>query len=225
VTGALAEKTVCIRALPVFEGKRRHRKFPFIRASGVGADCFLRESPVTSLGATGDRMSKPPPTFSIGFERLGFLSWRLTARQLLPLPPKETFVFFRDPRNLSSLIPDWLSFTLAGPPENPAVYEGAEFDYTIRWFGLRLTWRSRIVDYRPPERFTDVQVVGPYRFWRHLHTFDPVPEGTLLGEEVVYRIPVEAALAERLINRQLEEIFTYRAARLAAWAASAKIPQ
>jgi ligand-binding SRPBCC domain-containing protein len=163
--------------------------------------------------------TESPPSFKIGFERQGFLAWRLSARQLLPLPPEETFAFFRDPRNLSSLMPDWLNFTLAGPSDKLAVFEGAEFDYTIRWFGLRLKWRSRIVDYRPPEQFADIQLVGPYRFWRHLHTFAPAPEGTLLGEEVVYRIPVEAALAERLINRQLEEIFTYRAARIAAWAA------
>ncbi len=161
-----------------------------------------------------------PPTFTIGFERLGFLAWRLSARQLLPLPPEETFDFFRDPRNLSGLIPDWLTFTLATPSDNLAVFEGAEFDYTIRWFGLRLKWRSRIVDYHPPERFTDIQLAGPYRSWRHLHTFEATPGGTLLGEEVSYRIPVEAALAERLINRQLDEIFSYRAARIAAWAAA-----
>jgi ligand-binding SRPBCC domain-containing protein len=164
----------------------------------------------------------PPPTFSIGFERLGFLSWRLSARQLLPLPPEEIFDFFLDPRNLSGLIPDWLQFDLAGAAAHLTVFDGAEFDYTIRWFGLRLKWRSRIVDFRPPERFTDIQLAGPYRFWRHLHTFDPAPEGTILGEEVVYRIPVEATLVERLINRQLEEIFIYRAARIAAWAASAQ---
>ncbi len=161
-----------------------------------------------------------PSTFAVAFERLGFLSWQLTARQLLPLPVGEVFDFFRDPRNLSGLIPGWLEFTLVGPRENLAVFEGAEFDYTIRWLGMRLKWRSRIDEYRPPERFADVQLVGPYRSWRHVHTFTPVSEGTLLGEEITYRIPLEAALAERLINRQLEEIFGYRAARIEAWASS-----
>lgn len=159
-----------------------------------------------------------PPSFAIAFERQGFLSWRLTARQTLPLPLAETFAFFRDPRNLSGLIPDWIEFRHIGPEENMEVFKGAEFDYTIRWLGIKLRWRSRIVEYRPPERFTDVQLTGPYRSWRHLHTFAAVPEGTLIGEEVVYRIPVEALVVERLINRQLEEIFSYRAAKIAAWA-------
>lgn len=166
-------------------------------------------------------MSKElPPSFAVAFERLGFLSWRLTVRQLLPLPVAEVFDYFRDPRHLNGLIPGWVEFTLVSPREKLAVFEGAEFDYTIRWMGLRLKWRSRIDEYRPPERFTDVQLAGPYRSWRHVHTFEQVPEGTLLGEEVTYRIPLEAALAERLINRQLEEIFGYRAARIEAWAAA-----
>jgi ligand-binding SRPBCC domain-containing protein len=159
-----------------------------------------------------------PTICTIDFEKQGFLAWRLTARQTLPLPPAETFAFFRDPRNLSGLTPDWLKFALVNPADKPHVFEGAEFDYTIRWLGMRLHWRSRIVDYRPPERFTDIQVTGPYRVWRHLHTFAAVPEGTLLREEVTYRIPGEALLMERLINRQLAEIFSYRAAKIAEWA-------
>jgi ligand-binding SRPBCC domain-containing protein len=166
--------------------------------------------------------NEPAPGFTIAFERQGTLAWRLTSRQLLPLPRDEAFVFFRDPRNLNSIIPDWLEFTMVGPRDKLKVFEGAEIDYTIHWFGLRLRCRNRIEEYRPPERFTGVQLAGPYRSWRHLHTFEPVPEGTLLGEEVTYRIPARALFFEGLINRQLENIFAYRATGIAAWATKEK---
>ena len=158
------------------------------------------------------------PSFTIAFERQETLAWRMTVRQILPLPREEAFVFFRDPRNLNSIIPDWLEFTMVGSRGNLKVFEGAEINFTIHWFGLRFRCRSRIEEYRPPERFTGVQLAGPYRTWRHLHTFEQVPEGTLLGEEVNYRIPGRAMFFERLINRQLEKIFAYRAAGIAAWA-------
>jgi len=76
---------------------------------------------------------KLPPTFAITLDRQGFRTWRLKARQVLPLSTEETFVFFRDPRNLGKLIPESLEFTLVTPPENLEVHEGAEFDYTIRF--------------------------------------------------------------------------------------------
>ena len=162
--------------------------------------------------------NEPTPSFTISFERQGARAWRLTTRQLLPLSIEEAFVFFRDPRNLNSIIPDWLEFTMVGPRGKLQVSEGVELDYTIHWFGLRFRCRSRIEEYRPPERFTGVQLAGPYLSWRHLHTFAPMPEGTLLREEVTYRIPARALFFERLINRQLKNIFAYRATGIAAWA-------
>lgn len=71
-----------------------------------------------------------------------------------------------------------------------AVFEGAEFDYTIRWFGIPLPWKSRITAYRPPEQFTDIQLNGPYRSWSHLHAFEDVEGGTLMRDRVTYQLPL-----------------------------------
>jgi ligand-binding SRPBCC domain-containing protein len=101
------------------------------------------------------------------------------------------------------------------------VFESAEFDYTIRWFGIPLPWRSRITGYMPPEQFTDVQLVGPYRSWSHLHTFEDTECGTLMRDVVTYQLPlgplggIVHALA---VRRQLEDIFRYRALRIDEWA-------
>jgi ligand-binding SRPBCC domain-containing protein len=84
---------------------------------------------------------------TVTIERQGFLSFRLTAAQLLPLPRPRVFAFFEDPHNLPALIPDWLGFRFAADGDVPAVAAGAEFDYTIRWLGVTLRWRSRITVY------------------------------------------------------------------------------
>ena len=162
-----------------------------------------------------------PQSFTIAFNHMHRSLYRLTASQVLPLPRAEAFVFFEDPRNLFDITPDWLRFTMRDREQMAGMFEGAEFDYTIRWFGIPLPWKSRIGDYRPPERFTDIQVAGPYRSWSHQHVFEEHGGGTRMTDIVTYRLPLGplGSIAHRLaVRKQLENIFRYRAVRVDAWA-------
>jgi ligand-binding SRPBCC domain-containing protein len=90
---------------------------------------------------------------------------------------------------------------------------GAEIDYTIRWFGLPLKWKTRIVEYEPPNRFIDEQMRGPYRLWRHRHTFRETAAGTVIADSVDYRLPFGApgvAAHALIVRRQLIAIFRFR---------------
>jgi ligand-binding SRPBCC domain-containing protein len=161
-----------------------------------------------------------PPTFTIGFEHIHRSLCRLTASQMLPLPRKDAFVFFEDPRNLFDITPEWLRFKMKDRDAKVVVCEGAVFDYTIRWYRIRLPWKSRIEGYLPPERFTDIQIAGPYRSWSHLHIFEEHEGGTLMRDVVTYRLPFGplGAVVHRLaVRSQLENIFRYRAVRIDAW--------
>ena len=162
-----------------------------------------------------------PPTFTIRFDRLDRATHRLTASQVLALPRKQAFAFFEDPANLFDITPDWLSFVMKDRDSKTAMFEGAEFDYTIRWFGIPMPWKSRIIGYKPPDQFTDIQLAGPYRSWSHLHTFEEVSDGTRMGDTVTYQPPLGPLgnLVHALtVRRQLEDIFRYRAARIHEWA-------
>jgi len=162
-----------------------------------------------------------PPTFTINFQRIDRANHQLTASQVLPLPREQVFTFFEDPRNLFDITPDWLSFVMKDRDAKTAMFEGAEFDYTIRWLGIPIPWRSRITGYKPPGQFTDIQITGPYRSWSHLHTFGEVSEGTLMSDTVAYQLPLGPLgnLVHALtVRRQLEDIFRYRAMRINEWA-------
>ncbi|MGE5301081.1 MAG: SRPBCC family protein [Acidobacteriota bacterium] len=161
-----------------------------------------------------------PKTFSITFSRPDSRTFLLSASQVLHVARPKAFGFFEDPRNLIEITPDWLDFRMRDRSK-AEVFEGAEFDYTIRWLSLRLPWRSRITGYRPPESFTDVQVKGPYPYWRHLHTFAEEDGATLMRDEVTYRLPFGLfgkLLHQLVIRRQLRDIFCYRALRIDQWA-------
>jgi len=138
---------------------------------------------------------------------------RLFARQFLPLPRDAVFAFFQDPRNLARITPPWLRFRLQRPAE-PRMAVGARLDYTIRWLGLPLRWRTLITDYDPPRSFADSQERGPYVLWVHTHRFREGDGGTWVEDDVRFAVPFGplGRLARiLLVDRQLRGIFAYRA--------------
>jgi len=168
-----------------------------------------------------NRRYNVPPTFQISFETLDAHTYLLRASQILPVPIEKAFSFFEKPEDLFEITPDWLDFKLVNAAVKGATYEGAEFDYIIKWLAIPIKWHAKIVEYLPPEQFTDVQVRGPYALWKHLHTFEAVPNGTLMQDSITYRIPfgpVGKIFHKFIIMKQLRDIFTYRAVRVAEWA-------
>jgi len=162
-----------------------------------------------------------PESFTVTIEQVGQTSFVLKTEQHLPVPRVQAFSFFEDPRNLFSITPNWLDFRLHGLHASLTVAEGSEFDYRIRWLGIKVPWKSRIVNYRPPEQFTDIQIQGPYRFWQHIHRFEIMKQGTFMTDEVHYCIPCSlmgALVHTLLIKKQLMDIFCHRAAKILAWA-------
>ena len=147
--------------------------------------------------------------------------------QWLPVPPRQAFVFFERPENLSLVTPPALGFDLL-TPSPVRMYRGAVIDYTIRRLGIRLRWRTLISDYRPPYGFVDEQLTGPYSLWRHEHQFHPEGSGTRMTDSVVYALPGWlpdrlARLVERFYVRpQLDQIFLYRQQRFAELADAEK---
>ena len=148
-------------------------------------------------------------------------SWRqavhiLEREQLIPLPLERTFAFFSRAENLEAITPPWLKFRLITkiPIE---MKRGTIIEYNLRINGFPVYWRTLIAEYDPPHRFVDVQQKGPYKLWRHEHTFEAVDDGTLMRDRVEYQIGygILGEIARRLfVERQLRQIWYYRERRL-----------
>jgi len=135
----------------------------------------------------------------------------------LAAPIAEVFPFFQDPRNLAKITPEWMRFDVVHIDDGE-MRRGFEIVYRIKWMGVGLRWITRITEYDPPHRFLDVQVEGPYKLWRHEHTFEETPSGTIMRDVVRYELPfgILGDVAHRLIvERQLRRIFDHRAHRIA----------
>ena len=158
------------------------------------------------------------------------------AEQWLPYPVEVVFAFFGDPHNLPRLMPSWQKARIenasyAPPPPQPSEISalpsliaggGTRLTLTVRPFPLspiRMSWDALIEDFRWNEGFCDVQLRGPFRYWRQCHNMHPAKApktgaaGTLLRDEIEYELPLSgplARVANLMIKPQIAVIFRYR---------------
>ncbi len=128
----------------------------------------------------------------------------------------DVFRVFENPYNLAKITPPWLNFRVMTP--DVEMRRGALIDYTIRWMGLPMSWRTLISEYEAPRAFVDEQLKGPYTVWRHLHTFEETAQGTRIVDQVRYVLPLGPlgrAAHAAMVGRQLKGIFQFRQRALA----------
>jgi ligand-binding SRPBCC domain-containing protein len=137
----------------------------------------------------------------------------LEQEQHLPITLQQAWDFFSSPANLDAITPPDLGFQITSPPE-PEMYEGQIITYRVKIAPLVwLPWVTEIKCVEPQLSFIDEQRLGPYKFWHHRHTFQPVPGGVLMRDQVHYALPFGplGTLAHALfVRRKLRWIFAYR---------------
>lgn len=132
----------------------------------------------------------------------------------LPKSLKEVFAFFAEAGNLERITPPWLSFRIVSPLPIK-MQRGALIDYALRINGIPFRWQSEITEWNPPYGFVDEQRRGPYRCWRHQHSFRAEGPGTYIEDRVRYRVLGGALPHMLLVRPQLRRIFSYRAEAVA----------
>lgn len=142
--------------------------------------------------------------------------YKLEREQRINQPIDVVFAFFADPSNLDRLTPPWLHFRMLTPsPIEMRV--GQHIEYVIRWRGTPVRWLTEIEEYCPRWRFVDRQIRGPYRLWRHTHSFREEGLATLMQDVVQYALPagpLGAAVHWLLVRHDLDRIFDFRAQRV-----------
>ena len=140
--------------------------------------------------------------------------YRLERNFPIDVDPLILWDFIATPRNLDQITPPDLEFKiLSNVPET--MYDGLLIEYEIKipLFGRR-RWLTEISEIKAGESFIDMQIKGPYRFWRHYHQL--LPSGinaSLMVDRIDYELPFGplGAMAHSLVvENQLKAIFDYR---------------
>ena len=133
--------------------------------------------------------------------------------------PERVFAFHELADVLARLMPPWESSRVIQAAKISEV--GSEAIVETRILGLiPARWVARHIAYDPPRMFEDIQVEGPFQFWRHRHLIELHADGSILRDEIEYEPPLGllGRLAEPfLIKPRLEKLFDYRHAATRAW--------
>jgi ligand-binding SRPBCC domain-containing protein len=82
-----------------------------------------------------------------------------------------------------------------------------------RW-PFRMRWVAEHQEFEPGHYFSDLQVSGPFAYWKHTHTFEPDgPAASILEDKVEYALPLGFLgrwFAGKYVRRKLEKMFEYR---------------
>ncbi len=136
----------------------------------------------------------------------------LFAQQYLPYTLEQVFPFFCDAKNLESITPPLLNFKVL-KMATPQIQSGTLLDYRLKIHGIPVFWRTEILDWNPPYKFTDTQLKGPYQKWHHTHEFSKMSDGVLMTDLVRYKLPLGLlgwSLAFWFVARDVRKIFEYR---------------
>ena len=142
----------------------------------------------------------------------------LEQEQILPISGEAAWEFFSNPANLSKLTPPGVKFrTVSGGDEE--VHEGQVIVHRVGVLpGISLKWVSEIVSVESGVGFVDEQRSGPFKSWRHEHSFEEVEGGVKVLDRVEYVVGWGPAgwVARRLfVDRQVKGLFEARRELLA----------
>lgn len=150
------------------------------------------------------------------------VAWKISMRtfereQFLAISIEQAWDFISNPRNLAKITPASLDFQIVSDvPE--LMHEGMTIEYRVKpLLGIAVPWISVIKDIRRPYTFTDEQMRGPYKSWKHVHVLREAPGGVLMEDRISYAPPFDAIcpwINAAIVLPQLNKIFDYRSETL-----------
>ena len=135
------------------------------------------------------------------------------SQRTLERPITEVFEFFSNAHNLAMITPPSMHLEILTPAPIE-MFAGTRIDYRFKLYGIPVRWQTEITEWNPPYEFADEQRRGPYRLWRHTHTFDETAEGVIVGDSVEYAVWGDGLTNKLFVRPDIEKIFAYRSKQL-----------
>jgi ligand-binding SRPBCC domain-containing protein len=124
---------------------------------------------------------------------------------------KNVWEFHQRKDILQLLTPPWQPVKVIRREGDLEIGATSEFVLTLGF--IPIPWIARHTEYEQYHYFTDEQIKGPMKSWRHQHLFTEKDEKTQLCDRIFYEIPggwLSEFLLGWWVNSRLKEMFKYR---------------
>lgn len=137
--------------------------------------------------------------------------------QFIDKPTDEVFEFFQRKDCLEQITPPSLHLRKIFQSNNN-MNPGTKLRYRLTPHKIPISWEIEILNWQPGKGFVDFQRKGPFQVWYHNHLFLSVVEGTLVIDEVKFRIPLGLLgdlFGKNIVDKDVKKLFSYRTQRIA----------
>jgi uncharacterized protein (TIGR01777 family) len=135
-----------------------------------------------------------------------------TSSAWLPHSKEKIMTFFSDLKNSLLMFPKEMKMSLYNTPDT-RISRDSVFEYDYKVFGISQKWQGQIKVWDPPHKFVDTLIRGPFSFWEHTHSFESLAGGTLVKDQIHYKMPL-GFLGRigglKIAQKQLNDLFAYR---------------
>jgi hypothetical protein len=130
----------------------------------------------------------------------------------IPASAEAVFDWHEAPGAFERLTPPWERVRVLR--QQGGIRDGARVALLVGPWPFALRWDLEHRDYQRGRSFTDLQLSGPFRYWKHVHRMIPQgPHASMLEDTIEYELPLGAIgrlLGRPFVERRLERLFAYR---------------
>ncbi|MCL8005824.1 SRPBCC family protein [Gelidibacter japonicus] len=143
--------------------------------------------------------------------------YTLHQKQNLPISIETAWDFLSDPRNLKTITPEYMGFSILSGADRP-MFAGQIIQYIVKpVMGIKTKWVTEITHSVKNEYFVDEQRFGPYALWHHKHFIKEIDGGVEMEDIIDYKLPFGILgqwVHPIIVKPKLDEIFNFRRKKL-----------
>ena len=133
-------------------------------------------------------------------------------RSKINAPAQEVLDWHWRPGSMQKLIPPWENVSVLKPADSPA--DGQRAILRMHIGPVHLDWVAEHCDYVKGKKFADKQISGPFSYWMHTHSVNPISEyESELIDHVEYELPmaiITSAFMGTWVASKLGRMFEFR---------------
>jgi ligand-binding SRPBCC domain-containing protein len=133
-------------------------------------------------------------------------------RSRIAAPAAVVYRWHALPGALEKLTPPWEHVRVV--EKTGGIEKGARVVLEMGRSPFRRRWVAEHQDFEQGRYFSDLQLSGPFAYWKHTHTFEPDgPAASILEDRVEYALPFGVLgrwFGDWYVRRKLAKLFEYR---------------